>query len=119
MHAWFSDNIQKVFPGKVPFAPPLAPTSLFPPQWLPGFQSLTDATSWRDLWLRPPVPLASPAPEQDQPMDLTVRPKTASPLSPGESEADLNIDVGVEEPLKQLPIDLSVENASRTGDIRH
>ncbi|KAF2900097.1 hypothetical protein ILUMI_06088 [Ignelater luminosus] len=115
-----SDSVQKIFPGKIPsltaFAPPISPSGLFP-RWFPPFQNLADPTTWRDLWLRGPVAVAEPAPEQDQPIDLSVRPKTATPTVQTDSESELNIDVGVEEPVKHVPIDLTLDNSDKTGDI--
>lgn len=77
---------------------------------------MADPTTWRDLWLRGPVAVAEPAPEQDQPIDLSVRPKTSTPTVQTDSESELNIDVGVEESVKHVPIDLTLDNTDKTGD---
>ncbi|KAB0802189.1 hypothetical protein PPYR_04375 [Photinus pyralis] len=109
------DNLQRTFPGKVPslsFPPPMSPNSLFP-RWLPTLPNITYPSAWRDLWLRAPVAVAEPAPEQDQPIDLSLRPKISTPTT--DSESEINIDVGVEESVKHVPIDLS--NSDKTGDI--
>ncbi|KAF5306695.1 hypothetical protein FQR65_LT07250 [Abscondita terminalis] len=114
------DNVQKLFPGKVPslptFPPTISPSGLFP-RWLPTFPNISYPAGWRDLWLRGPVPVAEPAPEQDQPIDLSLRPKTSTPTVQTDSESELNIDVGVEESIKHVPIDLSLDNSDKSGDI--
>ncbi|KAF5300846.1 hypothetical protein FQA39_LY10968 [Lamprigera yunnana] len=115
-----NDNFHKLFPGKVPplptFPPSVSPSGLFP-RWLPNLPNMTYPTAWKDLWFRGPVAVAEPAPEQEQPIDLSLRPKTSTPTVQTDSESELNIDVGVEESVKHVPIDLSLDNSDKSGDI--
>lgn len=71
----------------VPLGPPLPPTSpnkWFPPPFpvMPG-----DPAVWRELWLRGQPSVVEPAPDQDQPIDLSVKPgcKGESPTGEGTS----------------------------------
>ncbi|XP_017773510.1 PREDICTED: branchpoint-bridging protein-like, partial [Nicrophorus vespilloides] len=117
--------------------PAISPGGLLP-RWLPPLQGVADPASWRELWLKGcsisiPATAATAAiaapPDQDQPIDLSVRqpppPPPSSSASPhahpnaaatsrshhsGEdSEPELSIDVGVDEPVKSVPLDLTLD----------
>lgn len=101
--------------------PPASPASLpsvspgggIMPRWLPPYQGFGDPSAWKDLWLRGPV--AAPAPEQEQPIDLSVRSvRLTSDDVHSDSEPELSIDVGVDEPVKPVPLDLTLD---RTTDV--
>ncbi|XP_023029856.2 eagle isoform X1 [Leptinotarsa decemlineata] len=104
------NSAQSVSPASLPS---VSPSGLVP-KWIPPFQGIGDPSAWRDLWLRaPPPPLAAPAPDQDQPIDLSVKADSAGKVSLQEenydSEREQSIDVGVEEPVKMAPLDLTLE----------
>lgn len=87
-----------------------APLSLLPPNgiipnWLPPFQGLGNPSAWRDLWLKPQITPASPAPDQDEPIDLSVKPKVQSEDKLDNSPKQTSI----EESVKQVPLDLTLE----------
>lgn len=93
-------------------------------RWLiPPFHALPDPSSWRDLWLKGPA-IADPEPtSQEQPIDLSVKSSlernstTPPPSAHSEgSEHELSIDVGVEDSIKTVPLDLSLE-AKRAPDL--
>lgn len=99
-------------------APSVSPASLpsvspggVVPKWLPPLQGIGDPSAWRELWLRAPPPVAAPAPDQDQPIDLSVKPQSERTPSRRDSDSDheLSIDVGVDEPVKSVPLDLTLE----------
>lgn len=111
------------------------------PRWLPSsnyHQGFGDPSVWKDLWLK--GPLAAPAPEQDEPIDLSIRsvkltssPKSLNSDDDNNSERELNIvDVGVvdddnvdggddnREPVKPVPLDLTLDrttNNTTTTDV--
>lgn len=102
-------------PASLPAISPGGATSLLP-RWLPPLQGVADPASWREMWLKGSLSIpAAAAPDQDQPIDLSVRqsqspPMTkAEPINASDSEAELNIDVGVDEPVKSVPLDLTLE----------
>lgn len=54
--------------------------------------------------------MAAPAPHQEEPIDLSVRPRTsASSDVQLNGETELGIDVGVDEPVKSVPLDLTLD----------
>lgn len=95
--------------------PSVSPSSVVP-KWFPPLQGIGDPSAWRDVWLKGAPTIAAPAPDQDQPIDLSVRPQTsACPKDESESDQELSIDVGVEEPVKTLPLDLTLDR--QTADV--
>ncbi|KAG5899403.1 hypothetical protein JTB14_020225 [Gonioctena quinquepunctata] len=101
---------QSISPASLPSVSP----SGIVPKWLSPFQSIGDPSAWRDLWLRaPPPPVAAPAPDQDQPIDLSLKATSVAGVFPrgglSDSEQELSIDVGVEEPVKAGPLDLTLD----------
>ncbi|KAK9871453.1 hypothetical protein WA026_012827 [Henosepilachna vigintioctopunctata] len=99
--------------------PPISPASLpsvspssIVPKWFPAIPAFTDPSSLRDLWLRVPPPVATPAPNQDQPIDLSIKPQI--PYVPClKSGSDNNIIS--EESLRSVPLDLTLDR--QTADI--
>lgn len=92
--------------------PSVSPSGLVP-KWLPPVQGICDPSSWRELWLRGPPPVAAPAPDQDQPIDLSLKTRVCEEANEKEDESDseheLSIDVGVDEPVKSVPLDLTLD----------
>lgn len=92
--------------------PSVSPSGLVP-KWLPPVQGICDPSAWRDLWLRGPPALAAPAPDQDQPIDLSVKATSSHEIQKeveqSDSEHELSIDVGVDEPVKSVPLDLTLD----------
>lgn len=89
--------------------PPMSPGGVVP-SWLPPFPNLNDPCAWRELWLRGPLNVAAQAPDQEQPIDLSVKRKQ-SIQEFQESKATLNREEAkVEEPVKSgVPLDLSLD----------
>lgn len=107
-------NALNLVPSVSPASLPSVSPSGLVPKWLPPTQGIGDPTAWRDLWLRAPPPVAAPAPDQDQPIDLSVKSKCSQDINDNiETESDsenaLSIDVGVDEPVKSAPLDLTLE----------
>ncbi|XP_056642192.1 protein embryonic gonad-like [Diorhabda sublineata] len=102
------NNVPSVSPASLPSVSP----SGVVPKWLPPLQGLGDPTAWKDVWRAPP-PIAAPAPDQDQPIDLSVKSQSTASLSNHSDESDddqeLNIDVGIDEPSKSMPLDLTLD----------
>lgn len=104
------NSVPSVSPASLPS---VSPSGLVP-KWLPPVQGIGDPTAWRELWLRAPPPVAAPAPDQDQPIDLSVKSKCSQDINDNikeqsDSENELSIDVGVDEPVKSGPLDLTLE----------
>lgn len=80
------------------------------PRWLSPFQGLADPAAWRELWARGLPSTAAPAPDQVEPIDLSVKTQLAATPPPSEdSDQELCIDVGIDEPVnKALPLDLTL-----------
>lgn len=95
-------------PGSPVSLPAVSPGGVAP-RWLPPYQGFGDPSAWRDLWLRGPITVAAPAPEQQEPIDLSVKSDQSSPKLISDSEQELNIDVGVEDPVKPVPLDLTLD----------
>lgn len=93
--------------------PATSPSGMVPP-WLPPFQNIGDPAMWRNLWLRGPFPVATPAPDQEQPIDLSVR-STSPPVNRpiqlnNNNEREIRVDVDVNnEPVKSVPLDLTLD----------
>ncbi|KAL3275759.1 hypothetical protein HHI36_020504 [Cryptolaemus montrouzieri] len=104
--------IPSISPSSLPSVSP----SGIAPKWFPTVPPFSDPSSWRDLWLRVPPPVATPAPNQEQPIDLSL--KSQVPILSrvkSESEHSINIDVGIEEHVKSVPLDLTLDR--QTADI--
>lgn len=62
--------------------------------------------------MKAPINVAAPAPDQDQPIDLSVKPPQSGVTPPPEqsdSDHELSIDVGIDEPVKVAPLDLTLD----------
>lgn len=95
--------------------PSVSPSSVVP-KWFPPLQGISDPAAWRELWLRGPATIpARPAPDDDeQPIDLSVKQQTFNSATPAadednDDEQELSIDVGVDEPVKPVPLDLTLD----------
>lgn len=94
---------------------PASPASLpavspgIAPRWLPPLHGIMDPVAWRDLWLKGPKVADVEPLSQEQPIDLSLKSSTSSRTVPSDSEAELSIDVGVEETIKPVPLDLSLD----------
>lgn len=89
--------------------PAISPGGMVP-RWLPPLQGVADPAMWRDLWLRGPFTVAAPAPDQEEPIDLSVR--SSSPQVNREVQLDneIRVDVDVnDEPVKSVPLDLTLD----------
>ncbi|XP_066250228.1 protein embryonic gonad-like isoform X1 [Euwallacea similis] len=66
-------NLRPQLPSSISPAslPAVSPTKWFPP---PFPMLAGDPAVWRELWLRGQPTIAEPAPDQDQPIDLSVKP---------------------------------------------
>lgn len=107
-------KISNCIPQSPASVPVVSPSGVFP-RWLSQFQGIADPNSWRDLWLRGPIPIAEPAPEQEQPIDLSVRAINSKSQVQSDSEPDISINVvGVDEVVKPVPLDLTLD---RQADI--
>ncbi|KAF5306689.1 hypothetical protein FQR65_LT07244 [Abscondita terminalis] len=87
-------RIASPMPLTIPVVAPSGPFS----KWLPSFQGIGDPNPFRELWLRGSIPLAEPAPEQEQPIDLSVRSVNAQVHMQTDSEI-----------MKPVPLDLTLE----------
>lgn len=76
---------------------PVSPNGPFS-KWLPTFHGIGDPNAFRELWLRGSLPLPEPVPEQDQPIDLSIRNVTTQVQVQSDSEI-----------IKPVPLDLSLE----------
>ncbi|RZC41077.1 hypothetical protein BDFB_012192 [Asbolus verrucosus] len=105
-------NAPSVSPASLPS---ISPGGGFP-KWLPPFQGFNDPAAWRELWTRGPPTNAEPAPVQIEPIDLSVKaPQLVATLPPTDSDQELCIDVGVDEPVKPVPLDLTLDR--QTTDV--
>ncbi|NP_001107839.1 eagle [Tribolium castaneum] len=106
-------NAPSVSPASLPS---ISPSGGFLPKWLPPLQGFSDPSAWRDLWARGPVTTAAAAPDQVEPIDLSLKsaPKGTALPAP-DSDQELCIDVGVDEPLKPVPLDLTLDR--QTTDV--
>ncbi|XP_076272577.1 uncharacterized protein LOC143204039 isoform X2 [Rhynchophorus ferrugineus] len=98
--------------------PAISPNTLVMPnalvvsnhRWLPGpFPVIGDPAVWRELWLRGQPTLAAPAPDQDQPIDLSVKqgPKTME-VTVGEDSKEEHKDIKEGEGKPGIPLDLTL-----------
>lgn len=103
-----SDAYTAKLNGSITQVPEMSPSSIMPPtgiipRWIPPFHGFGDSSSWRDLWMRPPITLAAPAPDQNEPIDLSVRSskdtKLSNPASPVREESVKPV----------VPLDLSLD----------
>lgn len=68
-----------------------------------------DPSAW-STWFRGPFTIAAPPVNQEEPIDLSVKPQTSARSEPVQlSEAEFSIDVGVDEPVKSVPLDLTLD----------
>lgn len=106
-------NAPSVSPASLPS---ISPSGGFLPKWLPPLQGFNDPSAWRDLWTRGPLTTAAAAPDQVEPIDLSIKtsPRVTT-LPTGDSDQELCIDVGVDEPLKPVPLDLTLDR--QTTDV--
>lgn len=79
------------------------------PRWLPPLHGLVDPSPWRDMWIKGPKVADVEPLSQEQPIDLSLKATNTSPSVVSDSEQELSIDVGVEETVKPVPLDLSLE----------
>lgn len=81
------------------------------PRWLPPFHGVGDPAAWRDLWLRGPFAVATPAPDQEEPIDLSVHSNSpqVNHQVQLDDETEIHVDVGVNEPVKSVPLDLTLD----------
>lgn len=104
------NSVPSVSPASIPS---VSPGGLVP-KWLAPVQGICDPTAWRDLWLRPPPPIASPAPDQEQPIDLSLKSKGRQDITENNNNEESDsenerIDVGVDEPVRSVPLDLTLD----------
>lgn len=97
-------NAPSVSPSSLPSISPVGNFS----KWLPSFPALNDPLMWRDLWAKGPFTHAATAPDQVEPIDLSM--KTTQ-------NEEVCIDVGDNEPIKPVPLDLTLER--QTTDVTH
>lgn len=98
-------NAPSVSPSSLPSISPVGNFS----KWLPSFPALNDPLMWRNLWSKAPFTThAATAPDQVEPIDLSM--KTTQ-------NEEVCIDVGVNEPIKPVPLDLTLER--QTTDVTH
>lgn len=91
--------------------PAISPGGMVP-RWLPPLPNVGDPSLWRDLWLRGPFTVAAPAPDQEEPIDLSVRSSSPSVNHQVQldNETEIRVDVDVnEEPVKSVPLDLTLD----------
>ncbi|XP_018335968.1 protein embryonic gonad-like [Agrilus planipennis] len=102
-------GLQNKFPLVSSFVPSVVPNPVLP-LWFPPLQTFGDNSLWKDFWLRSPLTVAEPAPEQDQPIDLSVK------TSPSTTKIALEeTGRGREcEQTKTTPLDLSLDNGTST-----
>ncbi|KAK9710096.1 Zinc finger, C4 type (two domains) [Popillia japonica] len=113
------NNIPPPSPSSLP---PMSPSGIVPTGWLPPFQNMSDPSTWRDLWLRGPLAIAAQAPDQDQPIDLSVKQRQSSQCEAksnlGSSSSNNNNEISskeqLSEPVKSVPLDLTLD---RQADI--
>lgn len=99
-------NAPSVSPASLPSISPSGGFS----KWLPPLHGFTDPSSWKDLWTRGPFTTVSSAPDQVEPIDLSLKtPELVTTIPSSESDQELCIDVGVDEPLKPVPLDLTLD----------
>ncbi|XP_022903645.1 protein embryonic gonad-like [Onthophagus taurus] len=112
---------RRKFVGSLNNVPPASPSSLpatspsgIVPRWLPPTQTTADPALWRDLWIRAPLTIATQALNQEEPIDLSLKdkkeptPPSRAPID-GSSSSELSIEVCVEESVKSVPLDLTLD----------
>ncbi|KAF5300856.1 hypothetical protein FQA39_LY10978 [Lamprigera yunnana] len=82
-------------PISLPAASPSGPFS----RWLPSFHENNNPNLLKDIWLQESLPLAEAAPQQEQPIDLSIRSVT--------SQVQRNNEIG--EIVKLVPLDLTLD----------
>lgn len=112
-----SDNeclARRKLSASITLAMPASPASLpsvspgAAPRWLPPLHGMVDPSSWRDLWIKGPKVADVEPLSQEQPIDLSIKAPPTPPMAT-DSEAELSIDVGVEDTIKTVPLDLTLD----------
>lgn len=67
------------------------------------------AVPWRDFWMRTPMTVADCAPEQDEPIDLSVRAMCSKSDGPSNIDSRLSLEVR-ENSNSSKPLDLAMQN---------
>ncbi|CAH1132597.1 unnamed protein product [Ceutorhynchus assimilis] len=79
------------------------------PRWIPPFPVIGDPAVWREFWLRGQPPIAEPAPDQDQPIDLSVKQCKKSTEVNVEVDEDMGkAESGEGESRVGMPLDLTL-----------
>lgn len=102
-----SASITLTVPSSPASLPSVSPGAA--PRWLPPHHGIVDPSSWRDFWMKGPKVADVEPLSQEQPIDLSIKSSSSPPTVPSDSEQELSIDVGVEETLKPVPLDLTLE----------
>ncbi|XP_060535562.1 probable nuclear hormone receptor HR3 isoform X2 [Cylas formicarius] len=91
--------------------PSISPSSLaVTNRWFPPpFPPIGDPAIWREIWLRGQPTVAAQAPDQDQPIDLSVKQATMIEDAGNEDSEDGNIDVEGDDVVKSVPLDLTLD----------
>lgn len=97
-----SASITLTLPASPASMPSISPNT----RWLPPLSGMVDPSSWRDLWIKGPKVADVEPLSQEQPIDLSIK---TTQVDHSDSEHELSIDVGVEETMKPVPLDLSLE----------
>ncbi|KAK5642329.1 hypothetical protein RI129_008496 [Pyrocoelia pectoralis] len=101
-------NITSFIPPSPASFPAVSPSGPFP-RWLPSFNSIGDPNSFRDLWIKGSLSIAETAPEQEQPIDLSVRSINSKTQVQSKSFV-----IDESEIVKPVPLDLTLD---RQADI--
>ncbi|GJQ78889.1 hypothetical protein Trydic_g60 [Trypoxylus dichotomus] len=117
-----ASTLNNIPPPSPSSLPPMSPSGIVPTSWLPPFQNVNDPSTWRDLWWRGPLAIAAQAPDQDQPIDLSVKQRQSSQCEAKSNLASSNIHNNNKElvskdqtePVKSVPLDLTLD---RQADI--
>ncbi|KRT85728.1 hypothetical protein AMK59_36 [Oryctes borbonicus] len=112
-----ASTLNNIPPPSPSSLPPMSPGGIVPTTWLPPFQNVNDPSAWRDLWWRGPLAIAAQAPDQDQPIDLSVKQRQSSQCEAksnlGSSNTNNNnkelVSKDQSEPVKSVPLDLTLD----------
>lgn len=109
-----SASITLAMPASPASLPSVSPGTA--PRWLPPLHGMVDPSAWRDLWIKGPKVADVEPLSQEQPIDLSLK-APPTPVTASDSEPELSIDVGVEDTMKTMPLDLTLEIKRETDAV--
>lgn len=104
-----ASTLNNIPPHSPSSLPPMSPSGIAPSNWLPPFQNMNDPSTWRDFWLRGPLSIGAQAPDQDQPIDLSVKQRQSLQCQSRSSLGCNSNEISKNEPVKSVPLDLTLD----------